>query len=884
MFKKGKNIFSLLVIILSVFMNSSITTVMAADNSTDYGDQFITSASLKNLTTGEEPVTSSNINDSLQATWNFAIPQGKGIKAGDTMTVKIPEALVLNNDISGVLIKDSKTETVIANLAATRSDKKIRLTFTADAQAADNVGNISGSFQLTTGWDKNFITTQKDVPIVWTSNGSTSDPNTGTTINVDTGTGPAKNEVLYKWGSYEETGSNKILWQVRVNYEGNSTPNAINNAVYKDIVGANQKLVPDSIHVYNVKYRPNSYNYDLGSELDFSVITDTSDSGFNVNFGNISSAYFIEYETEQTDNGVSFNYSNTGILNGNNQTLATIPITSPDNNASGSANTSENTASVTGTKKWVGGTETDRPNSIQIDLYANDEKVQSTTTDQSKNWQFSFTNLKRFSANGTRVVYSVKEANVPENYNSSVTSNGEVTNNAKDHPIYNYTITNTYKSVTPPVETTDYKVSKVWDDNNNSDKIRPESVNVQLLDSNDKVVDTATLNTKNNWTYTWKKLTKADYHVAETKVDGYSTSIKASDNAAVITNTHKVTPVPKKTSFTVTKKWSGDTNASRPKSVSVQLTANGKAYGDPVTLNSDNNWTYTWNDLSKDSKYSVTEQAVSGYTANVDVTDNQHAIITNTKKPSTVVPPTTKSFTVKKVWNDQDNKDGLRPNEVTVHLLVDGKASAKVVLNAKNNWEYTWKDLAADKKYSVSEDQVPDYLTNIDLIDDNNVQIVNTHSPKVTPAEPAPKPDPDPNPGEPKDPNEPKEPETPIDPETPTIPTEPSVPTTPEEPKNPETPTTPVTPETPVVPDNPLLPDPDPDPEIPSTPSTNENHNPLLPRVPDTSTNQTNVPHQNSHDTLPQTGSPATWLYTILGLILLDLIGIFILNRATKKA
>ena len=32
----------------------------------------------------------------------------------------------------------------------------------------------------------------------------------------------------------------------------------------------------------------------------------------------------------------------------------------------------------------------------------------------------------------------------------------------------------------------------------------------------------------------------------------------------------------------------------RPASVKVQLYANGEAYGDPVVLNSDSNWTYTW--------------------------------------------------------------------------------------------------------------------------------------------------------------------------------------------------------------------------------------------------------------------------------------------------
>lgn len=88
---------------------------------------------------------------------------------------------------------------------------------------------------------------------------------------------------------------------------------------------------------------------------------------------------------------------------------------------------------------------------------------------------------------------------------------------------------------------------------------------------------------------------------------------------------------PDKTSFTVTKNWV-DNGTNRPSSVDVQLYKDGVVEGNVVTLNSANNWTYTWTNLDKYDNdqlitYTVDEPTVpTGYTKTVS-----GSIITNTK-------------------------------------------------------------------------------------------------------------------------------------------------------------------------------------------------------------------------------------------------------------
>ena len=98
-------------------------------------------------------------------------------------------------------------------------------------------------------------------------------------------------------------------------------------------------------------------------------------------------------------------------------------------------------------------------------------------------------------------------------------------------------------------------IKKEWDDSDNADKIRPGSVQMELQVKKDgsfvkyeetEVTNPVTLNTANNWTYTWENLPEkingvtATYKVVElTKTDGYISKTKVADNITTITNIHK---------------------------------------------------------------------------------------------------------------------------------------------------------------------------------------------------------------------------------------------------------------------------------------------------------------------------------------------------------
>ncbi|MBR1599338.1 MAG: Cna B-type domain-containing protein [Lachnospiraceae bacterium] len=84
-----------------------------------------------------------------------------------------------------------------------------------------------------------------------------------------------------------------------------------------------------------------------------------------------------------------------------------------------------------------------------------------------------------------------------------------------------------------------------------------------------------------------------------------------------------------------------------------------------------------------------------------------------------------------KTWKDENDKDGLRPVSITVHLLADGNEIDKRTVTAKDNWKWDFGKLPRNKEdgteivYSVKEDVVTGYETEY-----NGLDIVNTHKAK----------------------------------------------------------------------------------------------------------------------------------------------------------
>jgi hypothetical protein len=190
-------------------------------------------------------------------------------------------------------------------------------------------------------------------------------------------------------------------------------------------------------------------------------------------------------------------------------------------------------------------------------------------------------------------------------------------------------------------------VTKVWDDNDNQDGLRPPTVWVQLLADGVPAGIAGELNVGNLWSYTWDELpvynagVEIVYTVAEiTAVPEYGTTYN--QEASSITNTH----TPAVTSKTVTKVWDDNDNVDRlrPASVMVQLLADGSPVGQAAELNAGNSWSQTWHNLpvNKDGKaivYTVKEiTSIDGY----KVTYDQEALkITNVHVPAKVIIPKT---------------------------------------------------------------------------------------------------------------------------------------------------------------------------------------------------------------------------------------------------
>jgi len=70
--------------------------------------------------------------------------------------------------------------------------------------------------------------------------------------------------------------------------------------------------------------------------------------------------------------------------------------------------------------------------------------------------------------------------------------------------------------------------------------------------------------------------------------------------------------------------------------------------------------------------------------------------------------------TVQAIWNDSDNAYGIRPEELTVEFLNNGKKSFDDVLKKKNNYTIVHKDRLSNRKFSINAPDLPIYEKAVD--------------------------------------------------------------------------------------------------------------------------------------------------------------------------
>ena len=68
-----------------------------------------------------------------------------------------------------------------------------------------------------------------------------------------------------------------------------------------------------------------------------------------------------------------------------------------------------------------------------------------------------------------------------------------------------------------------------------------------------------------------------------------------------------------------------------------------------------------------------------------------------------------------KIWDDDNDKNGDRPNGITVVLLKDGKAFRQAVLNEGNGWQHTFSDLKTAEAGKEIKYTIPVSYTHLTL-------------------------------------------------------------------------------------------------------------------------------------------------------------------------
>ena len=373
-------------------------------------------------------------------------------------------------------------------------------------------------------------------------------------------------------------------------------------------------------------------------------------------------------------------------------------------------------------KEWDDADDQDgkRPQSILVQLYANGQKLgEPVVLNEGNGWSYGWSDLP-VKQDGQTVVYSLKEVGRIPGYESTVTGDVQT----------GFVITNSH---TP--ELTNISGEKIWDDGDNQDGKRPESITVNLFANGEKIDSKAVkADAEGNWKYSFKNLPKyangqlISYTVTEDVVPEYTAEI----SGTTIINKYQ----PGKTSISVVKAWEDGNNqdGKRPTDIKVQLYADGSKQGEEVTLNAGNQWSYTWSGLDEMKSgqkisYTVKEAGkVTGYDTVISGEAKTGYVITNSHTPELT------KISGEKIWDDGDNQDGKRPESITVNLFANGEKidSKAVKADAEGNWKYSFKNLPKYANgqlisYTVTEDVVPEYTAEI-----SGTTIINKYQPGKT--------------------------------------------------------------------------------------------------------------------------------------------------------
>ena len=201
----------------------------------------------------------------------------------------------------------------------------------------------------------------------------------------------------------------------------------------------------------------------------------------------------------------------------------------------------------------------------------------------------------------------------------------------------------------------------------------------------------------------------------------------------------------------IVKSWTGDNIKKRPKEIVLKMYV-GDHYIEDVKLTAKENWTKTIEDFpdpdtlvdNKTGKVipiNFQEKNSGKYVFSlVSRVRDEKAKLYTINLDNSIKKPVSKSVKFIKKWNDNDNKDGIRPLEIKVGLFANGKQTGKeLIVSEKENWKGEFNNLPLYEngkliQYEIKEiGEIKGYVSEVKGNDKDGFTIINTRIPVEKP-------------------------------------------------------------------------------------------------------------------------------------------------------
>lgn len=677
------------------------------------------------------------------------------LQDGDTFTFTVPEGSTITNGTTFNMV-DSETQVALglAKLTSNGSGKGGTVTVTiqnlAEYRAKSTATGVKGTFffdfQATTvGANQTWAYNPDETSGTLSHRVTITQRTTGgfTTVGENLAkTGGVITKRAYNSAILGKSGDYLHPWVMRINTQQNTYTDPIVITDSIPTTSAPMQFIPELLVLrsgtYSTSLSSLSNPVILTAGVDYTVTYNSSYTEFKLTILNPANrAFQLSYSTTSPADGslvantVKMESGGQTVKPHDNRTVLSLLVDRSSQITEGGVITADISNSLVLYKQDASTGELLQGAVFKVTTPSGQEITLSPTDANGRTQSRAFTSAEMASGQ-----FKVEEIKAPEGY-------------VLDSTPFNVTITSsgvvrTIKNTLDPNAVKAIDVQKIWDDANNQDGKRPSAITVDVYANGTKLDDKSVTLTGSSTAADWtgqvtnlpvfdangKKIT---YTIGEAQVADYSAPV-INQTTYTITNSR----TPETLNVNVMKVWDDANNqdGKRPTTVNIKLykEINGqKTEVDSRNLTEGDNWTTQFTALAKyeagqEIAYSVEEDAVSGYTANVTGNTAIGFTVTNRYVPETLPVSGTKT------WSDGDDQDGKRPSSITVNLVKEVAGVSSVVesktVTAANNWTYDFGSLPLYEagqriNYTITEDAVPGYTTKIEGFD-----ITNSYTPE----------------------------------------------------------------------------------------------------------------------------------------------------------